>query len=91
VPLDPDQLKAQLERDGVVNFEVKAVPRASVSAVTGIMDDGSLRVKVAAVPDKGKANEELRTVLANHFGVSRRNVEIVAGQASQHKRVRIFL
>jgi uncharacterized protein (TIGR00251 family) len=53
------------------------------------MADGTLKVKVAAVPEKGKANEELCAVLARHFGVSPRDVEIVTGAASTRKRIRI--
>jgi uncharacterized protein (TIGR00251 family) len=54
------------------------------------MADGALKVKVAAAPEKGKANGELCAVLARHFGVPARSVEVVAGAASTRKRVRIL-
>lgn len=72
-----------------MDLDVKVVPRASRSEVTGAMADGSLRVKVAAVPEKGKANEELCAVLARHFGVALREVEVISGATSTRKRVRI--
>lgn len=72
-----------------MDIDVKVVPRASRSEVAGTMADGALKVKVAAVPEKGKANEELREVLARHFGVAARDVEIVAGASSTRKRVRV--
>ncbi len=72
-----------------MEIDVKVVPRASVSAVVGKMADGALKVKLAAVPEKGKANEELREVLARHFGVRARDVRIVAGETSTRKRVRV--
>lgn len=53
------------------------------------MSDGSLKVKVAAVPEKGKANAEVCEVLARHFDVPVSQVEIVAGATSTRKRVRI--
>jgi uncharacterized protein (TIGR00251 family) len=68
---------------------VKVVPRSAKSEVAGTLADGSLKVKVAAVPEKGKTNEELRAVLARHYGVPLRDVEVVAGATSTRKRVRI--
>ena len=70
-------------------IDVKVVPRASRSEVVGEMADGVLKVKVAAVPEHGKANEELRAILAKHFGVPGQSVRIISGQTSQRKRVEI--
>lgn len=72
-----------------MEIAVKVVPRSSRSEVAGTLADGALKVKVAAVPEKGKANEELRAVLAKHFGVAERDVEVVSGAASTRKRVRV--
>ncbi len=72
-----------------MNVTVKVIPRSSKSEVVGEMADGALKVKLAAVPEKGKANEELRDVLARHFGVLARDVEIISGQTSTRKRVRV--
>jgi len=68
---------------------VKVVPRSKVSEVSGEMADGTLKVKVAAVPEKGRANEELCVVLARHFGVALGDVDVISGHASTRKRVRI--
>jgi uncharacterized protein (TIGR00251 family) len=70
-------------------IDVKVVPRASRSEVGDAMADGALKVKVAAVPEDGKANEELCAVLARHFGVARRDVELISGATSSRKRIRI--
>lgn len=55
------------------------------------MGDGTLKVRVAAAPEKGKANAELLSFLARHYGVSRNDVSIVTGAASPLKHVRIRL
>jgi uncharacterized protein (TIGR00251 family) len=73
-----------------VDIAVKVVPRASKSEVVGTMPDGSLKVKVAAVPEKGKANDELCAVLARHFNVPISSVQVVSGAASTRKRIRIL-
>ena len=76
------------ESDGAVIFEVRVVPRASKTAVAG-EHDGALKVRVAAPPVEGAANEELLRFLARGLGVPLRSVEIVAGHASKSKRVRV--
>jgi uncharacterized protein (TIGR00251 family) len=53
------------------------------------MADGTLKVNVTAPPERGKANAELTSLLARHYGVKASDVEILAGHASPLKRVRI--
>jgi uncharacterized protein (TIGR00251 family) len=72
----------------VFSFSVRVVPKASKIEVVG-MHAGALKVRIAAPPVDGAANAELVRLLAKHFGVSRSDVEIVAGQTSKSKRVRV--
>jgi len=53
------------------------------------MADGVWKVKIAAAPEKGKANRALCEFLADYFGVPQSRVEIVSGETSHLKRVRI--
>jgi len=76
------------EEDGALTFAVRVVPRASKTAAAG-EHDGALRVRVAAPPVEGAANEELVRFLAKTFGVAAREVEILSGHASKSKRVRV--
>ena len=76
------------EADGAITFAVRVVPRASKTAVAG-EHDGALRVRVAAPPVEGAANEELIRFLAKEFGVPARDVEIRSGHASKTKVVRV--
>ena len=76
------------DSDGALTFPVRVVPRASKSAVAG-EHDGALRVRVAAPPVEGAANEELSRLLAKEFGVPARDVEITSGHASKTKVVRV--
>jgi uncharacterized protein (TIGR00251 family) len=72
-----------------VIFKVKVVPGSSRSAVAGKMADGTLKVNVVAPPEKGRANEELCRLLAEHFHVDPKAVAIVAGHGSPRKLVQI--
>jgi uncharacterized protein (TIGR00251 family) len=76
------------EADGALTFAVRVVPRASRSEVVG-EHDGALRVRVAAPPVEGAANEELRRTLARALGVPARAVEITGGHTGKTKQVRV--
>lgn len=76
------------ESGHAISFAVRVVPRASRSEVAG-EHDGALRVRVAAPPVGGAANEELTRTLARALKVPERAVEIVAGHHSKTKRVRV--
>ena len=71
-----------------VLFKVHVVPGSSRSEIAGSHND-SLRVRVAARPVEGAANEELILVLAKTFKVSKRSVRIVNGARGRAKQVSI--
>ena len=48
-------------------------------------------VSVKEPPEKGKANEGVRRALADHFGISKSEVEILAGHTARSKIVKIDL
>ena len=53
------------------------------------MDDGALKVKVAAVPEKGKANAAAVALLAKALGVPKSAIRLVAGETARSKVVEI--
>jgi uncharacterized protein len=71
---------------GVV--QVKVVPGSSRNRVTGKYGEG-LKVQVSAPPEKGKANEAVRELLAEFFGVPESQVILVSGQTQPRKVFRI--
>jgi uncharacterized protein (TIGR00251 family) len=76
------------ENNGTLTFKVRVVPRASRSEIVG-EHDGALRVRIAAPPVDGAANDELVRLLARAFGVGRGAVAITAGQTGKLKTVRV--
>ena len=83
-----DKMISYDEKNGSLVFRVRVVPRASHSEIVG-EHDGALRVRIAAPPVEGAANDELVRLLASTFGASRRDIEITAGQSSKLKTVRV--
>ena len=70
-------------------IRVRAVPNARRSEAVGWEEDPRagrvLRVKIAAPPVEGKANEALRAFLAAELGVSKSRVRLEKGDSSRFK------
>lgn len=71
---------------GGVLVDVAVVPNAKRTEVVGL-HDGALRVRLAAPPVDGAANEALQHWLARALGLPQRAVELVQGQTSRRKRL----
>lgn len=71
-----------------VRFDVHVQPRASRSEIVG-EHGGALKVRLAAPPVEGAANEALVELLAGALHVPRRDVRIVSGAASRRKVVEV--
>jgi uncharacterized protein (TIGR00251 family) len=67
---------------------LRVLPRAVRDEVMG-WDGAVLRVRLRAPAVDGRANEALRRFLGNHLGIPRRDIEIVSGETSRTKRVRV--
>jgi uncharacterized protein len=76
------------EKNGTVTFAVRVVPRASRSEIVGEYD-GALRVRLAARPVDGAANEELVRIISRALCVQRSRIGIVSGQSSRIKKLRV--
>jgi uncharacterized protein (TIGR00251 family) len=76
------------EKNNALIFSVRVVPRASRSEIVGA-HDGALKVRIAAPPVDGAANAELIKILAKTFDVAKTQVEIIGGQTSKTKQVKI--
>lgn len=75
-------------REGRIVFNVKVVPRASRTEIVG-EQNGALRIRLAAPPVDGAANDELIRALAKHFAVKTNAVTIVSGHTGRTKRISI--
>lgn len=80
-------LEVRASKTGL-RFEVKVKVRASRSAVLGV-DGAHLSVALAAPPVDGAANDALRRLLADHFQLAQKDVEIVGGEKSRRKLLEV--
>lgn len=73
---------------GGVVLTVYVQPGAARAGVVGRYGD-ALKLKVAAPPERGKANAAVSKLLAAELGVRAADVEIVSGHGGRRKRVHI--
>ncbi|MFB0555821.1 MAG: DUF167 domain-containing protein [Phycisphaerae bacterium] len=77
------------EVDGGVLFAAKIIPGSGGNTrICGLLD-GMLKVKVSAVPERGKVNQCLLKFLAKELGVKTNAVSIIRGKTSPVKHVQV--
>lgn len=64
-------------------------PGAKRSEIVGLHGE-ALKIKLAAPPIEGRANEALLKFIADLFGVPLRKVELMQGGQSRHKVVAVI-
>ncbi len=69
-------------------LSLKVVPGSSRDEVVGWLGD-SLKVKVKAPPEKGRANEAVVALLADRLGVDASSIAVVSGHGSPAKVVAV--
>ncbi len=72
-----------------VRLTVKVSPGASRNEIAGYRDD-VLLVKIAAAPEKGKANRELIDFLSRKLDVRKSDISVLRGETSRTKILEIY-
>ena len=74
-------------------LHLRVTPNAGADRLEGVetRDDGTcvLRLRVAAVPDKGRANAAVIALLARALGVPKSAIAVTAGETARLKTVAI--
>jgi hypothetical protein len=69
---------------------VKVTPHAKTTEVAGVMDDGTIRIHVAAAPEAGAANQALVEFLASALSIPANQVDIIAGHTGERKLISLI-
>ena len=75
-------------RAGGVLVAVKAVPRSRRTGAVGVQD-GAVRIQIAAAPHKGRSNAALCAYLADRAGVRANAVRLRRGSSGARKLIEI--
>ena len=76
------------DKGDAIRFSVRVQPRASRDEIVGIHGT-TLKIRLAAPPVDGAANDALVRFIAEWLGVARNAVRIVAGASSRQKIVEV--
>ena len=74
----------QEKEEGLVLF-VKIIPGSSQNRIIGVINGDFLKIKIAAPPEKGRANSALIKFLSELFELPKSAVKIVKGQTQPVK------
>jgi len=83
------QFKFQDAKSGAA-ITVKVTPRAKQTEVVDVMDDGTIRIRVAAAPEEGEANDKLVKFLSEALGIAPNQIDIMGGLSSERKLISLI-
>jgi uncharacterized protein (TIGR00251 family) len=70
-------------------LNIKVTPKAKRTEYVDTMADGTLKIRLKAVPENGKANEELVAFLAKSIKIATHEIQLLSGHSSPRKRIQI--
>jgi len=70
-------------------LRVKIIPGSALSEIADELADGTLKIRIAAAPERGRANAALVALLAERYHVSRSAITIISGHSASRKLIRI--
>jgi len=73
---------------GGVRIRLRVKPGGRVDRLIG-PHDGALKLEVRAAPERGRANDAVVRLLADRLGLSRSDLDVIAGRSSQDKTVSV--
>lgn len=84
-----EKLIEDLANNKEIYFNVKVIPGAPKTEIREEMADGTIKIALAAKPEKGEANQELTNYLAKLLGVRKYQIKIVTGLTERHKLIKV--
>ncbi|MES2190509.1 MAG: DUF167 domain-containing protein [Pseudomonadota bacterium] len=82
----------RIDKHGDIILDIQVIPNAARTQVDGLYGEGdqiALKIRLNAPPVDGKANDALIKWLASELGIARSSLEVVRGQTSRRKQLRM--
>ncbi len=74
-------------------LRIKVTPRSHKTEIIEIMEDDTgektIKIRLKAVPEKGKANDELIKFLSKELSINKEKITIISGKQDQLKLIKI--
>ncbi len=85
----PSMLPITLHPTEKTYLRIKVTTKQPKTEYLSILADGTIKIRLKAVPEKGRANEELIRFLAEELGIRKDTIEVISGATDTVKLVRI--
>jgi hypothetical protein len=82
-------LKKFVKENNPQYLRIKVIPKSNRNEVVDIMDDETIKIRIKAVPEKGKANKELISFLSDELNLPKENFKIISGKNDPLKLIKI--
>ena len=76
-------------RGNDIIVKAKIVPGSSKNKIARVYND-ALKISITAPPVEGKANKKCIAYLAKYFDIAKSKIEIISGQTSKNKLIKIY-
>lgn len=70
-------------------LRIKVLPKSPKNEVVEILDDDTIKIRIKAVPEKGKANAELIKFLSKELEIPKDKISIISGKTEQLKLIKL--
>lgn len=89
-----EKQQSHLLKKGILYLPCRVIPKSKNTELVDIFinenGEETLKIRLRATPEKGKANKELCSYLAKIFNVPKQNVSITSGQTNRTKIIKIL-
>lgn len=83
-----EKILGQIREKGETFAKIRVVPKSPRTEIMEEMADGALKMRVKAVPEKGKANAEIEKFFRKNYKL---NCAIISGQTARTKLIKLWI
>ncbi len=82
-------MKKKDSENNYIEIETRVIPKSSRNEII-IEENDLIKIKITSPPVDGKANKAVTELLSKKLRVPKKNVQIVSGEKSRQKRIRVY-
>lgn len=80
---------SKLEQESPLYLRIKVLPKSNKNEFAEFLADETIKIRIKAVPEKGKANAELIKFLSKELKLPKSHISIISGKTDQVKLLKI--
>ncbi|PID87595.1 hypothetical protein CSB07_00550 [Candidatus Gracilibacteria bacterium] len=77
------------KKNGEAYLKVKVITGASKTEFFDLLGNDIVKLRLTAIPEKGKANEQLIKFLSKELKIRKNDIEIISGKTGRLKELKI--